>query len=76
MADNCLGCGGPLPEPVMCSISHTIKPGAKLCVKCGQRESTDPAWADGLRVGYRRSDAATKVAAESPNPPEAPKCGT
>jgi hypothetical protein len=38
----------------MCSVSHTIKPGEKLCIKCGRRESLDPVWADGRRVGWRR----------------------
>ena len=53
----CPGCGGPLPEPVMCSISHTIRPGAKLCIKCGQRETCQLGWGDCIKLGYRRAEA-------------------
>lgn len=54
----CVGCGDPLPDPVMCSISHTISPGQKLCIKCGQRETMDIAWASGVRTGWLRHEAA------------------
>lgn len=57
----CPGCGCELPEPVMCSISHTIKPGEQLCSGCGLKESCDPAWAEGRRVAWIRSDAASAV---------------
>lgn len=57
----CPGCGFPLPEPVMCSISHTIVPGERLCIECGRRESVEPAWVEGWRIGQRRADAATEV---------------
>jgi len=55
----CAGCGATLDLPLV-SISHTILPDARLCPACGQRESTDPAWAEGLRVGYARDAAARK----------------
>lgn len=61
MSENCIGCGQPLPEPVMCSISHTIKAGARLCPGCGLRESTDPAWAEGMRIAQIRLQAALGV---------------
>ena len=60
----CPGCGDDLPEPVMCSISHTIKPGAKLCVACGQRETTDPAWANGIKTGHARANACNPTVRE------------
>ena len=56
----CLACGTTVKEPLY-SISHTIKPGAKLCPDCGRRESADPVWADGLRIGFERDAVARKV---------------
>ena len=53
-AETCPGCGDPLPEPVLCSISHTIDPGSKLCSDCGQKETLEPGWAEGRRVGWVR----------------------
>lgn len=64
MANNeetCPGCGEPLPEEVLCSISHTIDPGAKLCSDCGQKETLEPGWAEGRRVGLVRHRAAMKA---------------
>ena len=57
----CPGCGGPLPEPVMCSISHTILPGERFCIECGRRESVDHAWANCRRVGYERAAVCREV---------------
>ncbi len=54
--EKCPGCGGELPEAVMCPLSHTIRPGQKLCVECGQKETLDPAWADFQWVGWERAD--------------------
>lgn len=56
----CPGCGGALPEDVLCSVSHTINSGAKLCSNCGQKETLDPGFAEGRRIGYARHEAAMK----------------
>jgi hypothetical protein len=56
--ETCPGCGKPLPEEVMCSVSHTIVPGGLLCSECGQRETLDPAWAEGMRFGQKLAKAA------------------
>lgn len=53
----CLTCEKKLVPPLI-AISHTISSGAKLCPECGQRESMDAGWAEGLRVGFRRYEAA------------------
>jgi len=62
-SDYCVGCGARLPRDLaMRSISHTIKPGeAVLCSSCGAKESIDPAWAEGRRIGLLRTEAALKV---------------
>ncbi len=65
MIETCPGCGDPLPDVVMCSISHTIAPGAKLCSDCGQNETMKPGWAEGRRLGYARAEAAMKGAANA-----------
>ncbi len=57
-SETCPGCGEPLPERVLCSISHTIVPGKRVCSSCGQKESTDLAWAEGRRTGFVRHQAA------------------
>jgi len=58
----CLGCGKKLPDnTVMCSRSHTIKPGDLLCSACGRRETLEPAWAEGRRIGLLHAKAATSV---------------
>jgi hypothetical protein len=60
---NCVGCGGPLPvDKVLCSISHTISPGATLCSDCGIHETLDAAWANGMRVGILRAERAAREA--------------
>ncbi len=59
-SETCSGCGNPLPADVLCSISHTIDPGAKLCSDCGQKETLEPGWAEGRRVGYARHKAPTE----------------
>ena len=56
--ERCPGCGSVLPEDVLCSVSHTIDPGAKLCSDCGQKESHDSLWAEGRRTGWARHNAA------------------
>lgn len=56
--DTCPGCGDPLPNAVLCSVSHTIDPGKRLCTPCGQKETCDPVWADGIRIGWDRYKAA------------------
>jgi len=54
----CCGCGKQLPtDKALWSISHTIELGAGLCTKCGQRETTNPIWADGRKVGWARVKA-------------------
>jgi len=58
MGDKCFSCGKPLPKPVMCSVSHTINPGMKICSECSLRESSDYAWAEGRRIAYLRVVAA------------------
>ncbi len=58
--ETCPGCGGPLPEKVMQSISHTINPGAGLCIECGQKETMHLGWALGRKVGWERHKAALK----------------
>jgi hypothetical protein len=57
---HCLGCGKRLPigGEELCAVSHTIRPGAPLCSDCGRRETSDPAWANGTRVGLLRDEAA------------------
>ena len=57
--ETCPGCGEPLPEAVMCSVSHTIDPGGRLCSDCGRRETLEPGWAEGRRVGLLRARAAS-----------------
>jgi hypothetical protein len=60
--DMCLGCGEQLPlDTALCSLSHTIDPGGRLCSPCGRRETLDPAWAEGRRVGLLRGKAAEKA---------------
>jgi len=60
--ETCPGCGEFLPtDKVMCSQSHTIDPGGLLCSSCGQKETTDPGWAEGRRVGLIRGRAAANV---------------
>jgi hypothetical protein len=56
--ERCLTCSEPI-HGMLYSISHTVKPGVKLCLDCGRRESTDPAWASGMRLGILRGEAAT-----------------
>ena len=56
----CCGCGEPLPEKAMQSVSHTINPGTGLCIKCGQKETMSPTWALGRKVGRDRAEAAMK----------------
>lgn len=56
----CVACSTPLKQPLV-AVSHTIKPGSLLCPECGQRESVDPLWADGMRIGFERDAAARKV---------------
>lgn len=63
--ERCLTCNE-IIYGLLYSISHTIKPDAKLCPKCGQRESTDPVWADGLRIGFERHEAALAVQRKEP----------
>lgn len=58
---SCPACGNPLPEDVMCSISHTIVPGEKLCPTCGKKETLYPAWAEGRRRGRIMGEAAQKA---------------
>lgn len=60
MTDYCMGCGNVLPDDLaLRSVSHTIKPGkAVLCSKCGVKESTDPLWTYGARMGALRAEAA------------------
>lgn len=58
--ESCPGCGDPLPEDVLCSVSHTIHRGRKLCSDCGQKETSDPGWAEGRRIGYVRHRAAAE----------------
>lgn len=53
----CFACGKQI-KGALYSISHTIKRGEKLCPNCGQRESSDLLWADGLRVGFERDAVA------------------
>ena len=45
----------------LASISHTISRGDRLCSNCGCRESLDPAWANGRRIGLMRAKAASAV---------------
>ena len=52
----CPTCGKRLRLPLV-SISHTIMPGENLCPDCGNRETLDPAWASGMRVGILRNRA-------------------
>lgn len=60
--ETCPGCGEPLPEDrVFCSISHTIDRGSYLCSACGQKETLEPGWAEGRRVGLVRHRAAMKA---------------
>ncbi len=61
MKNTCPTCGEPLPATALRSVSHTILPGAQLCSDCGQRETADPLWADGRRVGFGRARAAQKI---------------
>ena len=61
MHETCLACGVEIKGPLY-SLSHTIKRGAKLCPECGQRESSDLLWADGLRIGFERDALARKAA--------------
>jgi hypothetical protein len=56
----CIACSRQI-EPELVSISHTIHPGGSLCSDCGRRESLDPVWADGLRRGVRRAEAASRA---------------
>jgi len=60
MSDRCLACSRLVHQP-MVSISHTIRPGGLLCPDCGRRESHDPLWADGRRVGFERDAVARKA---------------
>lgn len=58
--ETCPGCGVELPEnKALHSLSHTIDPGGRLCSDCGQKETMDPGWAEGRRVGLIRGRAAS-----------------
>ncbi len=54
----CFVCGATISSRVMASVSHTIKRGELLCTPCGQKETCDPLWADGTRIGFERHQAA------------------
>lgn len=58
--ETCPGCGELLPEnKALRSLSHTIDPGGWLCSTCGQKETLEPGWAEGRRVGLVRARAAS-----------------
>ena len=62
MARPCPTCGEPMPdEDVLCSLSHTIIPGERICSECGRKETTDPVWTEGRRVGFRRAECCPRV---------------
>ncbi len=62
MAETCPGCGHLLPEnKVLCSLSHTIDPGGRLCSDCGRKETLDAGWAQGRRVGLLRAQVCEDV---------------
>jgi predicted nucleic acid-binding Zn-ribbon protein len=56
----CIVCGE-IIDSGLAAISHTIQVGKPLCSKCGQRESLDPAWAEGMRRGMVRGEVAAAV---------------
>ena len=64
---NCFICGASFDRE-RASVSHTICPGVLLCTDCGHRETVDPAWASGVRLGLLRAEAgrrAMKIAEET-----------
>ena len=50
-------------DDVMCSISHSVVPGERICSACGRKESLDPSWVMGQQIGRQRA-ACRETAAE------------